>query len=194
MTCPVVFVSGLSRCGTSLMMQMLSAAGLPCAGSFPDFEVDAVSSGPVSRDFMQAHAGHAAKRLDPQRAPTPAGAPFVSIWLDRDPLEQARSQVKFLHLMGGEPLPNRAQLRRWAAGLRRDRGDAVRAIAGQPMIVVRFEDLVTIPLPTAQRVAGWLSPWLTVDAQRMAAAALPRPAACQPAMEIEMQLVGRTAA
>jgi hypothetical protein len=40
MSAPVIVVAGLGRCGTSLVMQMLAAAGLPCVGSFPDFEDD----------------------------------------------------------------------------------------------------------------------------------------------------------
>ena len=36
---PALLVAGLGRCGTSLMMQMLAAAGLPCVGEFPAYEV-----------------------------------------------------------------------------------------------------------------------------------------------------------
>lgn len=35
---PTIFVSGLGRCGSSMTMQMLDAAGIPCIGDYPAYE------------------------------------------------------------------------------------------------------------------------------------------------------------
>jgi hypothetical protein len=37
---PYVIVAGFGRCGSSLTMTMLHAAGIPCIGTPPDFEVN----------------------------------------------------------------------------------------------------------------------------------------------------------
>jgi hypothetical protein len=110
-----IAVGGLARCGTTLMMHMLHAGGIPCMGSKPDFEVDEFNNRPVKAAFLERHSGHAFKLLDPHRTPLPHGFRGVLVWLDRDPAQQAKSQAKFVHLMTGAPMANRAQLREWAS-------------------------------------------------------------------------------
>ena len=187
---PVLFVAGLGRCGSSLTMQMLAAAGIPCAGRFPDFEVDDVNHRAIAPAFMVAHRGWAVKWLDPHLTPPPHDADFITIWLDRNPMEQARSQAKFAHMMTGAPYPPRHQLRTWASNLRRDRRIAMREVLGNPGIVINFEELVSKPRVTAARIARWIELWFGVlDCDRMAAVVRPRSADCQPGMAIEEALV-----
>lgn len=192
---PVLFVSGLARCGTSLTMQMLSAAGIPCAGDFPGFEVDAVNHRDISPAFMVAHRGQAVKWLNPHLT-SPGVDPvfFVTLWLDRNPVEQARSQAKFVHLLMGAPYPDRRHLRRWASGLRRDRAIALGFIGifGWPKLMLDFEALVGKPRETAARIAAWLEPWFgPLDVDRMAAAVRPRESRCEPGLAIEAALMAQ---
>lgn len=193
---PVLFVSGLARCGTSLTMQMLSAAGIPCAGEFPDFEVDDTNHRDISPAFMAAHRGHAVKWLDPYLAPPARDIFFITLWLDRDPVEQARSQAKFVHLMMGVPHPGRHVLRRWASGLRRDRATALGFIGifGWPKMMLDFESLLGKPRESAGRIASWLEPWFGgLDVDRMTAAVRPRGSRCEPGLAIEAALVAQRA-
>lgn len=167
---PYVVVAGLARCGTSLTMQMLHAGGIPCIGAYPDFEVDEVNHRAVDPAFLAQHPGHAFKVLNPQETPLPTLPAAVLIWLDRDPEQQARSQAKFAHLTMGVPVPNRAHLRRWESGLRRDRGPALAQFGGWLKLLLNFEDIIAQPLRASYQIAARLSPWWPdIDFQRMAA-------------------------
>ncbi|MHB8286386.1 MAG: hypothetical protein ACYDD1_17175 [Caulobacteraceae bacterium] len=67
---PTIIVSGLGRCGSSLTMQMLNAAGVHCVGSFPSFEgpeCEAFQEGFITAERWAAVAGRAVKLLDPHR-------------------------------------------------------------------------------------------------------------------------------
>ena len=60
-----VIVSGLGRCGTSLVMQMLAAGGIDCYGPFPAYEPEGLGMG---RDLPSLLALRKAfKLLDPHR-------------------------------------------------------------------------------------------------------------------------------
>src|SRR5690242_18079420 len=103
-----IIVSGLGRCGTSLVMQMLDAGGIPCHGPFPAYEPDDVG---VGRDLAKLLAiPKAFKMIDPHRdALFPSMQGVRVIWIDRDFEEQARSQVKMVETFGGFKVPRRRQ-------------------------------------------------------------------------------------
>lgn len=95
MLSPVLFVTGLGRCGTTMVMQMLQAAGVPCAGTYPAFEDVPVTPSAVDHEWLAQQAGRAVKWIDPTvtRVRHANGA---AIFLSRDPAEQAKSQLKML--------------------------------------------------------------------------------------------------
>ncbi|WP_104019079.1 hypothetical protein [Roseovarius nitratireducens] len=95
MRTPVLFVTGLGRCGTTMVMQMLQAAGVPCAGTHPAFEDIPVTPSGVDHEWLALQAGRAVKWIDPTvtRVRHPNGA---AIFLTRDPVEQAKSQLKMI--------------------------------------------------------------------------------------------------
>lgn len=187
---PHIIVGGLARCGTTLMMHMLHAGGIPCIGTKPDFEVEEVNHRQVDPAFLARHPGHALKLLDPHETPLPVGTRAVLIWLDRDPDQQARSQAKFVRMtMSGIPMPNRSTLRRWAAGLRGDRAKALARFPGWPRLELKFEAIITGPETTAHQIAGFLCQWWPdLDVERMAAQVRPRPTDCAPDLAIELAL------
>lgn len=149
-------VAGCGRCGSSLVMQMLAAGGVPTTGRFPAYE-----------DADLVHAFEASGVL-PARA-VKVLAPFVSaenitsappstswVWVRRslDPLW--RSQQKFAALIFGAEL---GRDKRAAALLRdqlmREDRNVPAAIqrAGRPLLVVSFEDVLADPAQQARRLA-----------------------------------------
>lgn len=191
---PIIFVCGLSRCGTSLTMQMLHRAGIPCAGEWPAFEPDEIapSRGYLDRDWLKSHAGHAIKLLDPFRFHIDADIDRLIIWLDRDHKQQARSQAKFTHLLAGVPMPNRRQLRRWEGRLFEDRPRSMLRLGLKwPKLVVRFEDLIQPGSVTTAEITTFLRGFGLGDfsAEEMQKAIRPRGPECQPGLDIELSLI-----
>lgn len=165
-----VIVAGLGRCGSSLVMQMLDAGGLPVLGSYPDYEpaiVKEVNERPAA--WLEATAGRAVKALDPHRWRPPPGDHRV-IWLTRDVKQQARSGLK---LLGGRT--DREARRRMTAGLTVDYRHGFRAAAVLtpfPVLELSFETLIRNP----RRAAGTLSFMLGgLDVERMVKQVRPRP-------------------
>src|SRR5271163_1780808 len=91
---PPVVVTGFGRCGSSLVMQMLHAAGFPVTGEYPSFECEEYHFGGV------APPAGASKILNLD-CEAPPGGPYRWIWLDRNPAQQVKSQAKLLRELGG---------------------------------------------------------------------------------------------
>ncbi|SFP62484.1 hypothetical protein [Sphingomonas rubra] len=125
MTDATIIVTGLGRCGTSLIMQMLAVGGLPMVGIYPDFESEAAEHerGAAPSLWLSRTAGRAVKVLDPHLVPPPAGGAYRAIWLTRDLDQQAASQIK---LIGAAP--SRSMRRGTAQSLRRDEPRARHAV------------------------------------------------------------------
>lgn len=149
----ITIVSGLGRCGSSLVMQMLSAGGMACIGEWPAFEsqphVATLTSNPSLLD------GWAIKVLDPHRFPPAPGPNYRVIWIDRDFREQAKSTLKFLRSLGQrtdrEAIPGMAKL------LREDREKALDVICHLTcdILMLRYEEIKRRPRDAAVRIAGF---------------------------------------
>jgi hypothetical protein len=190
MSNPWIAVAGLARCGTTLTMNMLHAAGIPCIGCAPAFEVAEINHRAVSRDFLNRYPGHAFKHLDPHLAPLPRELPLLVIWLDRDPKEQAKSQAKFVTVLMGLPTPTRAHIRRMAQGLKRERPVALAQYNGCPRLVLQFEEVLKEPRTAALQIAAFLRAyWGLLDIDRMAAQVRSRTPECQPGLDIELAML-----
>lgn len=104
----ITIVSGNMRCGTSLVMRMLGAGGLPLFYDQPDsFEhsgyLDYMRHGDT--DWLDRADGHAVKWLDPMiHGFPPPTRDYRIIVLTRDATQQHRSQIKFLKALGGVSL------------------------------------------------------------------------------------------
>lgn len=182
---PILLVTGLGRCGTSLVMQMLDAGGYPVVGTWPDYE-DAVSMKPGSPAFMAAAQGRAVKVLDAQRFTLPRGPRYRWIWLSREISEQARSMLK---LSGASQ--DRHNRRAMEASLRRDTPAAKMSLmrAGAHLdagvLELTFEALLRNPAGAASGIARYVGQPL--DTAAMAKCVRPRSALCLPyLMELEM--------
>lgn len=191
MTAPTIIVAGLGRCGSSLVMQMLDAAGVPAIGTFPAFEDRVTAELPAvdaQRDFFARCAGHAVKLLDPHLHQPPIGLNYRAIFLTRHPVEQAKSILK---LIGARN--DRAARRAMEHSVRRDTGrarEAVIRIGDGRFYNMPFEHLIHDPLGAAEAIAKWV--WNgrdeLLDVEKMARCVRRRPATCLPYM-LEMELI-----
>lgn len=179
---PKIIVAGLGRCGTSMVCQMLAAGGLRVAGEWPSYETAA----PWNETGWQA-----AKLLDPHRQPLDdwmRGA--LVFWLDREPMQQAASQAKLLHVT-----LSREDRKAMASLLRRDRRDSARRLrmAGRHPLRFEFERLLRMPYQTAEEFDHWLKEWFGYHGFRADLAAEvvhdKRSAACLPDLSMELRLI-----
>jgi hypothetical protein len=196
----ITAVCGFPRSGTSMMMQMLHAGGMPVftdlekAGN--SYETEAVTGLPEEAGFLADCYGKAVKLLDPLRWRPPRGHPYRFIWMDRDFRQTARSQAKFLRLLAGLPSSPR-DIKAIRRSLEKERPvtlsmlrDRTRNYARSDLLVVRFEDVLKDPLGQAVRVSEFLGGGLHVGA--MAECVVSRDARClRGLLEAERLRTGR---
>lgn len=187
----LVLVSGLGRCGTSLMMQMLAAGGWPVYGpdesTFPAFEHPVNTRG----DHVPAGPG-ILKWLDPHSFPPP---PFSrAIFLVRDLREQARSQVKLAeHMTAGLPAFTPENVPALARYMREEELAARAALRRRgPVLVVRFEDLIAHPAVVMRAVSDFADVRLDIEAAVRQVRPRPTGAACAPDMRMEESLIAES--
>jgi hypothetical protein len=189
----VIFVSGFPRCGSSMTMQMLHAAGIKCVGAFPDFEDERMGiAAPMAGRLSLLAEGGAIKRLEPSLVKVPPDCDFVTIWLDRDPVQQAKSQAGMIAALHGLAPFGRSAVRKIASSLQRDRQAALTAISHRPLLLTAFEDVLSDPAREARRIADFLGPVAgskIFDQRAMAGAVLARTPAARGDMHIEAHLL-----
>lgn len=196
---PSIIVSGLGRCGTSLVMQMLDSGGVLTTGQWPAYEcAETMGDTATHHAWLRSIEGRAAKLLDPHRCSPPRDLPALVIWLDRDVDQQAQSQIKFTEMLCGVSRPSRMRRRQLASLLTTERCAALAALDGpdRRRLMLRFEHLVEAPYEAAQMIAGFLKLQAEVqmDAARAAAVAIPRSGRCFPGLlELEILERGRAA-
>lgn len=150
---PVLLVAGLGRCGTTLMMHMLRAAGVPVAGSAPAFEDVPIGPRGMDLEWLSRQGGKAVKWIDPTITRIRRDN-ARAIWLSRDPMEQARSQAK---LMGARL--GRSELRALASLVKRDTWRARRVVdrlcGSHGVLHLTFEGILRHPDHNAARIASF---------------------------------------
>lgn len=184
MTPPTVAVTGFGRCGSSMVMRMLEVGGFPLApsGGFPAYETHRIS-------IATSHPGEAIKVLDGILHGVFPPGPARSIWLDRDHLQQARSQVKFLRGIMGTRLEKDA-VDRFRHSYRRDRPRAIRELTARgSLLIVEYEAVLRDPAGQAQRIADHVGDMQTLDLDAMAAVVHARSPRCAPDLAFELQPV-----
>ncbi|SRR6266542_3223747 len=176
---PIVIVSGLPRSGTSMMMRMLEAGGMPLMTDgvrAPDesnprgyYELAAVKDLATSADrrWLSRARGKALKVVSPLVEHLPPTCAYQVIFMLRDLDEVIASQNRMLAL-AGEPADASANLREhYQQHVRRVLG----LIDRRPEFValqVDYADVLRRPLEEARRVQAFLKRPLDVPA--MAAA------------------------
>jgi hypothetical protein len=181
-------VTGFGRCGSTMVMRMLDAAGMPVvADSRASFESDLFRQ-PRLMDWNQ-FAGRAIKVLDPHRWCFPAASNVRFLFLARFPIDQARSQGKLLRACG-VPV-SRQQVAGIAKSLVDDYDRFRFHLQPHPFLVLRFEHILFKPAREAARIGAFLGEgFSTPEAiERMAGVVERRKPACRPDMSYEVGLV-----
>ena len=185
---PVILVSGFGRCGSSLVMQMLSAGGVSAIGEYPAFEDDRTG---IDRDpeWISQQHGKALKLLDPHY---PEGrlvpGRYRIIWLDRDHREQARSQAKFARMLMGLPM-GRKEVRALARSYATDLPVALKILTGRgPVLRLRFENILAGPADAARRIHEHVGVGRVAD---MAGEVRGRSPECAPGLDMELGLIAQ---
>ncbi len=190
----VLFVAGLGRCGTTMMMTMLDAGGFPAAGPRPSYEpVDQWRLGRPDPAWIAAQGGRAVKWIDPTRCLTMRNllpvAPII-ILMERNPREQARSQVKLMRDL--VPGPARHIEKAMERSIRRDI-PLVRARMKStgPVYRMTFEDVLSAPLAAASMLRQIVDEHFGVlfDSGSAARAVIPRHPSCAPDMAMETMIL-----
>lgn len=190
----ITIVAGFGRCGSSLIMQMLEAGGMPCAGEYPAFEDEHTGGeffegAELDRAWLSQMSGHAIKILDPHRGRIPVGD-YHLVWCSRDQREQAKSQAKFAHLLMGVPI-SRTTVRQFERSYRADKIPAIRALLdaapGKPILDLRFEEVLRDPLHAANELAAHCG--LRGTVREMSSVVRRRSPLCAPGMDMEMSLI-----
>lgn len=193
---PLTIVAGAGRCGSSLVCQVLAAAGLPVAGRWPDYEDPRTFSHTLdlgdSTWLAGLPAGCVVKMLSPSYAKLPAALPCRWIICVRDVKQQARSMAKLLDLPR-----DKAHIARMAASIRRDirhldrqlrERNLGRRLRKEPAMYLRFEALIQRPEPQIQRLLDFVGPRPDAPpAQQLAEGVLKRAPHCLPGF-LEAQL------
>ncbi|WP_428031536.1 hypothetical protein [Ancylobacter sp.] len=180
---PNIFVAGLGRCGTTMVMTMLDRGGFPLGDGPPDYEqYTPMRPGIISREALEPFRGLALKWIDPTLATLPPGVKARTIWLERDSIEQARSQLK---LLGRKA--SRRQVRALASSIRAD-AVKTRQIVDRlgPVLPMSFERILAAPIIETARIHGFLG---RLDIARASAAVLRRSATCAPDLIVEARLM-----
>lgn len=190
MTGYAVGVCGFGRCGSSMTMAMLSDGGVPLAGVVAPGSYELLGGG-IDQAWTLDLGGRCVKLLESvlhRGIPPAPGWRFV--WLDRDPLQQARSQVKFLRglgfgsLLDGGGVSEDDAIARFAASYRRDRPRAIAGLhAAGRVTVLRYEQVLADPRGTAETLRRQV--WPTLDVDAAAAAVHQRDGTCRPDLAYE---------
>ena len=182
---PIILVCGFGRCGTSLMMQMLAAGGIPVVGGAPGYEEE-VPAGADAAYWLEHYAGRAIKVLDPQRERPPAGLNYKIIWLDRAFRQQALSQIKFIKMMeaGKYIPPAKWQVKRMEKLNIAERPRAIATIYGlagkENCFGLMFEQLIVAPNIAAKQIWDVLGQYSTLPAEQADAHVLSMAAVVRP--------------
>jgi hypothetical protein len=192
MSDPIIVVAGFGRCGTTLMMHMLRAGGVPVLSDTLDggLECHRVFDLPGNHSWLAEAAGSALKVLEPHQNPVPAEYDARFIFLVRNHREQARSQLKMIRECFPSIAMDRFALDKTERSLRDSQAAMLRSAGARPWMTLRFERLLAEPLASAQEVAAFIGRPFDVDAA--AAVVFPRTPECQPGFDIEARLVGES--
>ncbi len=179
---PIIIVSGLPRSGTSLVMQMLSAGGLPTLTDHlraPDsdnprgyFEFERVKQIKADKTWLDGAAGKAVKIIHLLLTDLPDDREYRVIMLRRDLSEVVRSQARMLERLGrqGASMSDERLMAIYASQMR----TVAAWLKARPNFAVcelEYAGIVADPQAAASTLAEFLR--LPIDLSAMAAAVDP---------------------
>jgi hypothetical protein len=168
----IVVVSGLPRCGTSLMMQMLDRGGVPVitdrirAADADNprgyYEFERVKKIKDDAAWIPDARGKAVKMVSQLLYELPANEKYLVVFMERDMDEMIRSQEKMLARLGKPSAPADQVKRAFTAHLERLREWLARR-PNMEVLDVSYNDLMGRPAEQAARVAAFLGGGLDVE-------------------------------
>ncbi len=163
----ITIVSGVPRSGTSLMMQMLEAAGVepladrhrPADESNPKgyYELEAVKRSKVDTRWVEDAEGRAVKVIHALLGELPRDRHYRVIFMQRDLDEVIDSQDRMLERLGEAPPPLPRE--RVRAVFEKQVAEALRLLEGEPCfdaIVIEHAQLIAQPIESARRIAAFI--------------------------------------
>jgi hypothetical protein len=178
----IYVVAGLGRCGTTLMMRMLHAGGMiPAVDNTAAYEHDSMENAIKDIDTFE---GKLVKWLEPQRFKLPAGKEYKIIWMVRDPIEQAKSQAKFLQVMTNL-VTDRSSRRKSVEQNIKHTSQCLQMFKDRKIqhVVMKFENVVLYPKDSAILACEFLK--LPLDVSKMVQQVIKRHPDCAPGLDIE---------
>jgi len=171
----LTIVSGLPRSGTSLMMRMLEAAGLPAMNDGlrqPDndnpegyYEWEAIRKIGGEPGILREARGKVVKVISALLPSLPANHRYKVIFMDRPVREVVESQMKMIrNRRGSEPA---ASPEKMAVMLAEHRSSVMRGLtnaSGFEVLFVDYPDLIRNPGAWLPRIEGFLGPLPTPEA------------------------------
>ena len=180
------FVAGFGRCGTSLTMAMLAAGGLPVVGSGEAFEDRRFGTEHVDHGWLARQSG-ILKWVDPIQTPVCRSWAAQTIWLDRDPVEQAKSQIKLAVACGVNCRGDEKTVAHIAAMLIRNREEALRRASWHgPVTVLTFELLLSDPARAAGIMSKAFGAFGELDQDRAIQIVRQRDTRCAVGLELDL--------
>ena len=181
----VLVVSGLPRSGTSMLMQMLAAGGMPVLADkrrVADednprgyFELEAVKNGTADLSWVAQARGKVVKVVAPLVNGLPSGHRYRVVLVERALGEVLASQGKMIArraVEGGGNLADTPERRERLHGeYQRQRVRAMNSLSARPdaeLLVLRYDQVVRAPDEAARRLNAFAGGML--DVKRMAAA------------------------
>jgi len=180
---PIIAVTGLGRSGTSLMMRMLDAGGIPV---YAEEKVTYEFAHCERPERIIGECFGAVKLMDPVRWRPPKTErghtiKYLFIWMQRDYKQQAQSYAKTqrqLHAL----TPSREHVRAYMKMFKKETAQAMHLLMhqypGSRLLTVSFEALLKNPLEESRRIMGYLQPDFQPRATQMAKVVIKRDPKC----------------
>ncbi len=178
----VTVVSGLPRSGTSLLMQVLQAGGIPllCDSARPPdasnprgyFELEAVKASQRDSSWIHDARGRAVKVVHALLPFLPRGHDYRVLVARRSLAEVVASQDRMLQRLGHEPPGDSPTVERTLGAQLLEAIASLRERPRTAVLEVAHRDLVREPEPVCRRIDAFLGGGLDVAA--MASAVDPR--------------------
>lgn len=177
-------VCGYGRCGSTMVMEMLYAGGLRPVDGSAEISHELPDLGCLDELDRSVLDGRSVKCLDGFMHFGLPDADWSFIWVDRDPVQQAQSMVKFMRWQMDGWTPEACAVPIFAESFERDRPEALSYLRERgPVLVLQYERVLVNPMKAAK---GLARVWAGLDVYAAASAVHSRGPECQPGLTFEL--------
>lgn len=162
----ITIVGGLGRCGTTLLMRMFDACGVPCIGNKVAFEDN--RSCDIQKNnsaWLKEAEGKIIKVIDLHRMNLPLNFKYRIIWIMRDYNEQAKSITKFTKLLVEPTINTNSYWKKVMRDLPHDTKYAFDKFNrwGVNWMLVNFEDLLRADQNTINNIQNFSGFYMGIE-------------------------------